>query len=62
MEYLIILSIFLLSALYMENRFHIHLYRTRKERFIVAGMIFFLSLAWDYYATWGSYWSFNGPD
>ena len=33
----------------------------KKERFIIAGIMFLLCLAWDYYATWRGHWSFNGP-
>jgi len=61
MEYLIIILIFLASALFIEWKYHFHIYHTRKERLIVTGIIFVIGIAWDYFATWRGHWSFHGP-
>ncbi|OGY99350.1 MAG: hypothetical protein A3B13_02960 [Candidatus Liptonbacteria bacterium RIFCSPLOWO2_01_FULL_45_15] len=60
MEYLFILSLFLLSAVFLEWKFRIHLYSTRKET-IIATLIFFVAGAtWDSIGVLRGHWLFPG--
>lgn len=61
MEYLLILMVFLASAIFIEWKYKVHIYHTRRERFIITGIIFLVGIAWDYFATWRGHWSFQGP-
>jgi lycopene cyclase domain-containing protein len=61
MEYLLILVVFLVSAIFMEWRYHLHIYHTLRGRFIITGIFFLIGITWDYFATWRGHWSFQGP-
>lgn len=61
MEYLIILTLILAITIFIELRYHIHLYHSMKERIIVTLNIFIVGMIWDYYATYNSHWVFPGP-
>ena len=60
MEYLIIIFIFLTITIFMEVKYKLHIYRTRKERLIITLIIFIICISWDYYATFRGHWSFTG--
>ncbi|MEO5635029.1 MAG: lycopene cyclase domain-containing protein [Candidatus Paceibacterota bacterium] len=59
-EYLIILLIILLATIAIEYKYDIHLYHSRKERFIVVLHIFLLGMLWDYFAVYRHHWIFPG--
>lgn len=59
-EYLIILSIILLTTIFIEHKWNIHLYHSRKERFIVTLHIFLFGMLWDYFAVYREHWIFPG--
>ena len=61
MEYFIILMIILLFTIFVEFKYHIHLYHSMKERVIVTLNIFIFGIIWDFYATYRSHWIFPGP-
>ena len=58
MNYLVILFILLLSAVVIEWGYHIHLYRTRRERIIITMFFFVIGVVWDTYAINNGHWSF----
>ena len=58
MEYLFILIVVLFLSLLLEHRFHLHLYRNRKERLLLTGLFFLVGSAWDSYAVWRGHWFF----
>ncbi len=57
-EYLFVLGGFLLAAIFLEKKFHIHLYRNRKERVVAALVFFTIGIVWDTFATWRGHWIF----
>lgn len=59
-EYLIILSIILVITVFIEYKYHIHLYHSRKERLMVTLNIFLFGMFWDYFATFRQHWIFPG--
>ncbi len=61
MEYLIILIGILIITILFEYKYHIHLYKSIKERLSVTGTIFIYGMLWDYYATYKQHWIFPGP-
>lgn len=58
MSYLNILFLLFLSALLIEWRFHIHLYRSRRERIMIGIFFFIIGVLWDTYAIKNGHWSF----
>ncbi|MEK6856301.1 MAG: lycopene cyclase domain-containing protein [Nanoarchaeota archaeon] len=60
MEYIIILLIILGITVFVEWKYHIHLYHSRKERLFVTLNIFIGGMIWDYYATYRHHWIFPG--
>jgi len=60
MEYFLILMGFLFASLFLEWKFHIHIYHSRKERLITCLTIFIIGMTWDYFATWRQHWAFPG--
>ena len=61
MEYFLILMGFLLLALFLEHKYHVRIYHSRKERIIITLHFFIIGTVWDYYATWRGHWVFPGP-
>jgi len=57
MSFTIILAI----TIFIESKYHIHLYHSMKERIIVSLNIFAVGMIWDYYATYNSHWVFPSP-
>ncbi len=57
-EYLTILSIMLVVTFILEKSNHIHLYRSRKERFEIVGLFFLVGVVWDTFAIWRGHWIF----
>ncbi|MFB6166838.1 MAG: lycopene cyclase domain-containing protein [Candidatus Nanohaloarchaea archaeon] len=60
MEYLVILSLLLGSAVLLEWRYDVRLYRSMQERLAVTGIFFIVGVAWDTYAIMNGHWSFSG--
>lgn len=60
MEYFLILMGFLALAVFLELKYHVHIYHSRRERVSVSLAIFFIGAIWDYYATWRRHWTFPG--
>ena len=60
MEYLLILLFLLVSALFIERKYHIKLYHSRKERIIATLTFFIIWVIWDTYATYKGHWTFHG--
>ena len=59
-EYLLILFGFLLSGLFLEWRYRIQLYHSRRERFIIPLIFLIIGIAWDNFAVWRQHWIFPG--
>ncbi|MFB6144186.1 MAG: lycopene cyclase domain-containing protein [Candidatus Nanohaloarchaea archaeon] len=59
MEYLLILLTLLLSALFIEHRYDVHLYDSRKERIAVTAVFFAVGVLWDTYAIMRGHWKFG---
>ena len=60
-EYLLILLLFLASALFMEWKYKFHLYHSQRERIIISLHFFIIGILWDYFAVWRQHWIFPGP-
>lgn len=60
MEYLSILIAILLITIFVEYRYKIRLYHSRKERVFVTLNIFLFGMIWDYFATYRQHWVFPG--
>ena len=60
MEYFIILMAILLVTIFIEWKYHIHLYHSMRERIIVTLNIFVFGMMWDYYALYREHWVFPG--
>ena len=60
MEYLLILLFLLISGIFIEWKYHIRLYHSRKERFIITSFFFIIGVLWDSFATYRGHWSFLG--
>lgn len=60
MEYLTILLILLASTIFIEHKYHIHLYESRRERIIVVLVFFVIGVLWDHFAIFRNHWNFSG--
>ena len=60
MPYIIVLLLFFLSALYLEWKFRIHLYKTQRERVVISILFFLVGVIWDTYAVASKQWIFPG--
>jgi lycopene cyclase domain-containing protein len=60
MEYFLILMVFLFTALFLEWKFRVHIYHSRKERILTTVTILIIGIVWDYFATWRQHWVFPG--
>ncbi|KKQ08198.1 MAG: Lycopene cyclase [Parcubacteria group bacterium GW2011_GWB1_36_5] len=59
-EYLTILLVVLIVTVFIEFKYHIHLYHSRKERLFVTLNIFLFGMFWDYFAVYRQHWIFPG--
>ena len=56
MEYFIaLIALFLITAV-LEKAFHIHLYKSRKERIEIVVLFFIVGVIWDSLAIWRDHW------
>lgn len=60
MEYLIILLVLFAFAIFLELKYHIHLYHSRKERILVTIIFFIVGVLWDSLAIFRGHWDFPG--
>jgi len=60
MEYFFILLFILLITFLLEKKYKVHLYHSRKERFIIILLFFMIGVLWDTFAIWWGDWIF--PD
>ncbi len=59
MEYLAILVALLVSAVVLEHRYEVRLYRSMRERLVVTGLFFVVGVVWDTAAILRGHWSFH---
>ena len=60
-EYLAILGIFTSATIFVEWKYHLHLYDTRRERLTIPLLFFVFGSLWDTLAVARGHWSFTGP-
>ena len=58
--YLVTLLVFFALALWLEWKFRVHLYATRKDRILITLMFFVIGVAWDSFATIHRTWIYPG--
>ncbi len=61
MEYLAILLILLVSAIFIKWKYHIRLYESKKEAIIIILVFSVIGILWDSFAIFRGHWSFPGP-
>ncbi len=59
MEYLVILISILVIAIALNFKYRIHLYQSRKERFLIPIIFFIVGTLWDSYAVYRGHWYFQ---
>ena len=59
MEYLLILALVFLITLFIEIKYHLRLYTSRKERTLIPLIFFVVGCVWDSFAVARGHWSFN---
>ncbi len=60
MEYLSILLLIIIIAIFFEHKYNLRLYHSRKERIIVVISLFLAGILWDYYAVARGHWIYPG--
>lgn len=60
MEYLLILTGLLLISIFLDWKYHIRLYDSRKERILIPIIFLVIGILWDSFAIWRGHWSFEG--
>jgi len=58
--YLATLVVFFAVAIWLEIKFHIHLYKTRKERILITLIFFVIGVGWDSISTINKTWIYPG--
>lgn len=58
--YLATLLVFFALAVWLELQFHVHLYKTRKERILITLIFFVIGVAWDSISTINKTWVYPG--
>lgn len=59
MEYLVVLLILFGVSLFLEQKFNLRLYQSRRERILIPLVFFLIGIIWDSYAVTRGHWSFN---
>jgi lycopene cyclase domain-containing protein len=59
MEYLVILLILFCVSLFLELKFHLRLYQSKKERMLIPIIFFLIGILWDSFAVARGHWVFN---
>ncbi|MBI2507906.1 lycopene cyclase domain-containing protein [Candidatus Woesearchaeota archaeon] len=57
-EYLIILLTLFLITFILEKVYHIHLYKSKRERAEIVGIFFIIGIIWDSFAISRGHWIF----
>ena len=60
MEYLLILIGILLISIFLDWKYHMRLYNSRKERILIPIIFLVIGTLWDSFAIWRGHWSFEG--
>ena len=60
MEYLLILIGFFLVSLFLEYKYKMKLYNSRKERWLIPIIFLVIGSLWDSFAIWRGHWTFGG--
>lgn len=60
MEYIIILAILFLFSIFLDFKYRIKLYNSRKERILIPILFFIVGFVWDTYAVYRGHWTFEG--
>lgn len=50
------LVVVFLIALILERKYHMHLYRNRRERLEITALFFIIGVLWDMFAIWRGHW------
>ena len=58
--YLAILLAFFACAVWLEWKYHVHLYANRRERLLITLMFFVIGVAWDSFSTIEKTWIYPG--
>ena len=58
--YLLTLGAFYALAVWLEVKFRVHLYRTRKERILISLIFFVIGVGWDSISTIEKLWVYPG--
>jgi len=61
MEYLLIIVLFFLLALFIKWKFKIKVYNSTKQAVIVTFSFLIIGVLADSFAVWRGYWSFHSP-
>lgn len=59
MEYLLTLTFFLCLSVFLELKYHVRLYQSRRERLFIPIIFFMVGTAWDSFAVARGHWYFN---
>lgn len=60
MEYLVVLLILLATAVFLDLKYRMQLYQSKKERRLIPMAFFIIGVIWDSWAVYRGHWSFNG--
>jgi lycopene cyclase domain-containing protein len=60
MEYFFTLVIIMSLSLFLDIKYHIHLYQSPRERWLIPLLFFIIGSIWDNWAVWRGYWNFEG--
>lgn len=61
MEYLLILLFLLTLSIFLEWKYKIKLYNSRRERFLIPLMFFIIGIIWDSVGILRGHWVYEGP-
>ena len=61
MEYLFLIVLFFLLALFIKWKFKIKVYNSTKQAFIITLAFLIIGVAADSFAVWRGYWTFHTP-
>jgi len=60
MEYLAILLLLLIVGLFLDWKYRMKLYNSRRERVIIPLVFFIIGFLWDSFAVYRGHWTFKG--
>lgn len=59
MSYLFLLIVLFILTFYLERKFKIHLFSSKRERFLIPLIFFVIGVIWDTYAVYQGHWFFR---